>query len=256
MNLKFVYPGAAYSVESCLPFMDADTPYWREPFYQFHSEFDRTRFERADSEERRALLTAYLERQERAHRAEIAEKLERCNAHWSACRPQIVAALEDRFGIPLDNSFNDMEGRMSFNPISPRYLDERAFDVFWLNSERGALGMALHEIIHFVWFRVWQERFRDSREEYERPSLKWILSEMVVDPIMRDPRLSQINPYFADGCVYDYFYKMTVADQPVLEVLDELMRTRPMDSFMKDAFALLSEHESEIRRQIAQAENG
>ena len=49
---------------------------------------------------------------------------------------------------------------------------------------------------------------------------------------------------------------MTVADRPVLEVLDELMRTRPMDSFMNDAFALLSEHESEIRRQIAQAENG
>ena len=46
---------------------------------------------------------------------------------------------------------------MSFNPISPRYLDEQAFDVFWLNSERGALGMALHEIIHFVWFRVWQD---------------------------------------------------------------------------------------------------
>ena len=122
--------------------------------------------------------------------------------------------------------------------------------------ERGALGMALHEIIHFVWFRAWQERFRDSQEEYERPSLKWILSEMAVDPIMRDPRLSQINPYFADGCVYDYFYKMTVADRPVLEVLDELMRTRSMDSFMDDAFALLSEHESEIRRQIAQAENG
>lgn len=143
---------------------------------------------------------------------------------------------------------------MSFNPISPRYLDERAFDVFWRNSERGARGMALHEIIHFVWFHAWQQRFHDAQEEYERPSLKWILSEMVVDPIMRDPRLAQINPYFADGCVYDYFYKMTVAGQPVLEVLDERMRTRSMDSFMDDAFALLSEHESEVRRQIAQAE--
>ena len=181
MNLKFVYPGAAYSAESCLPFMDADTPYWREPFYQFHPEFDRTRFERADSEERRALLTAYLERQERAHRAEIAEKLERCNAHWSACRPQIVAALEERFGVLLDDSFNDMEGRMSFNPISPRYLDEQAFDVFWLNSERGALGIvwdAMAEGSKTDQSYLWTlERFK-TRKLYRRPERNPMYTEL------------------------------------------------------------------------------
>ncbi|MFR5786273.1 MAG: hypothetical protein ACLUHE_03445 [Christensenellales bacterium] len=49
----------------------------------------------------------------------------------------------------------------------------------------------------------------DNYDEYERPSLKWILSEMVVESVMRDERLSSINPYFPrenGGCVYPYFF--------------------------------------------------
>ena len=63
-------------------------------------------------------------------------------------------------------------------------------------SGSGIYGVTLHEIIHFVWFHVWNQEFRDSYEEYERPSLKWILGEMVVESIMTDPRLSELNPYF------------------------------------------------------------
>ena len=46
-----------------------------------------------------------------------------------------------------------------------------------MNSEKGAIGSAIHEIIHFVWFYVWNQTFADSYEEYETLSLKWILSD-------------------------------------------------------------------------------
>ena len=60
------------------------------------------------------------------------------------------------------------------NPICPRFLKERFFDVFYKNSEYGALGMSIHEMIHYVWFYVWNRLFNDSYDEYETPSLKWI----------------------------------------------------------------------------------
>ncbi len=72
------------------------------------------------------------------------------------------------------------------NPIEPRFLREHRFDLFYKNSEKGAIGQCIHEIIHFAWFYVWHEIFQDSWGEYERPSLKWILSEMVVESIMKD----------------------------------------------------------------------
>jgi len=81
----------------------------------------------------------------------------------------------------------------------------------YFNSERGAIGVVLHEIIHIVWFYVWNKIYGDSFDEYERPSLKWILSEMVVETIKSDERLSSINPYYPrenGGCIYPCFFDM------------------------------------------------
>lgn len=89
-----------------------------------------------------------------------------------------------------------------------------------------------------------------DRAEYETPSLKWIFSEMAVEPIMRDERLSTINPYFEDGCVYEYFYHMDIGGKPVLEILYEMYRQNDIKEFMKKGFLFCQEHEAEIRRQM------
>lgn len=143
------------------------------------------------------------------------------------------------------------------NPIAPRFLTQRRFDIFYLNSERGAVGTAIHELIHFVWFHVWNGLFGDSYDEYERPSLKWILSEMVVEPIMRDPRLSSINPYFPreqGGCVYPYFFDMEAGGAPILDTLDRMYRAQSVQAFMKSSCACCLEHEAEIRAHIQKSE--
>lgn len=150
-----------------------------------------------------------------------------------------------------------MTCRVTLNPICPRYLKEHMFDVFYLNSERGALGVSLHELIHFMWFHVWHQLFGDGYETYERPSLPWILSEMVVETIMRDGRLSTLNPYFPreeGGCVYAYFFDMTVDGTPVLDTIDSLYVTRGIHDFMRDSYAFCRAHEAEIRAQIEAAE--
>lgn len=86
-----------------------------------------------------------------------------------------------------------------------------------MNSDKGAIGSAIHEIIHFVWFYVWNQTFADSYEEYETPSLKWILSEMIVESVM--------------------------------------YQKQPIREFMKNSYAYCEEHEKEIRAHIQEAEN-
>ena len=117
--------------------------------------------------------------------------------------------------------------------------------------------MSIHEIIHFVWFDVWHSLFGDSFEEYERPSLKWILSEMAVESVMSDPRLSSINPYFpgeSGGCIYPYFFDMEAGGAPILDTLDEMYKNEDIRSFMRDSYAYCLEHEREIRGHIERAE--
>ena len=99
--------------------------------------------------------------------------------------------------------------------------------------------------------------FGDDYDEYERPSLKWILSEMVVESIMKDERLSSINPYFPrenGGCVYPYFFDMTVGGEPILDTLDAMYRSRNIEDFMLNSYAYCQEHEAEIREHILKAE--
>lgn len=225
MKLKFEFGGTEYSAASVLEFTKAEqTEFWRELFFYFYPDVDKELYNKLSNDERLRFLNDYFSSLYLKNESIIADKLYKYNNYWQNYENQITEALQDIFGIDLSDKFNDLVCRTTFNPISPRYLDERAFDNFWLESEKGALGIAIHEIIHFVWFYVWQKHFGDDPIEYETPHLKWILSEMVVEPIMRDERLGSINPYYTDRqCVYPYFYTMSIGAMPSLSV-PELMR--------------------------------
>lgn len=158
-------------------------------------------------------------------------------------------AFSDAFGLDTRVLFNGLTVNITLNPICPRYLEEHAFDLFYLNSPQGALGMSLHEMTHFLWFHLWQNRFGDTPAEYESPSLKWVFSEMAAAPILGDGRLSALNPY-RDGCVYDYFYTMTVEGTPVLDTMGQMYRSLPIGEFMEQGYAWCLRHEGEIRGQM------
>jgi len=258
MDIKFIKPDVDYMVQSIMAFQtEKETEFWTEPLYHFYPMLKKKHAQSLPFEERKK----YIETVMREIYADLEETLSQKQAaytkHWEKHKAQIVWALSEAFDIDCETLFNDLRCYISMNPISPRFLQERYFEVFYLNSERGALGTAIHEIIHFVWFYVWNQVFGDYYEEYERPSMKWILSEMVVEPIMRDERLSSINPYFPrenGGCVYPYFYDMIVDGTPILETLHKMYRSQNMKEFMKSSYWYCLEHEAEIRKHIEESE--
>ena len=189
---------------------------------------------------------------------EINEKVNLYSRHWQNCSKQIIAALSDAFELNCDRLFNDLRCNVSMNPIEPRFLQEQSFDIFYLNSERGAIGECIHEIIHFVWFYVWNHLFKDSYNEYESPSLKWVLSEMVVESIMKDNRLSSINPYFPrehGGCIYPYFFDMEIHGGLILDTIDEMYRNQTIEDFMIHSYAYCKQYEQEIYDHIQKSES-
>lgn len=256
MNLIYRYPGIKYSIDSIMEFQgDEQSAFWSEPLFHFFSEIDREVFKGFDYNQRRVYLNEFFCKFSMENESLIQKKIIKYNERWELYKPQIVEALEEAFEINLDNKFNSMVGYISFNPISPRYLDNESFDIFYLNSEKGALGLSLHEIIHLVWFYVWNNHFNDNYEEYETPNLKWILSEMVVEPIMRDERLKSINPYFdGGGCVYPYFYTLKIEDKPILDILYDMYKTMSIIDFMEKSYELCLKYEVEIRKHIAESE--
>lgn len=258
VEVTFTNPGEDYMIQQIMAFQtEEESAFWSEPLYQFYPQLDKAYAESLPFPERKE----YIERTMRAVYAEVEdtinEKAVLYSRHWEACKEQITAALSDAFGIDCANLFNDIRCNLSINPIEPRFLKERRYDTFYLNSDRGAIGGGIHEMVHFVWFYVWNRLFRDSYDEYERPSLKWILSEMVVESVMKDQRLSSINPYFPreqGGCVYSYFFDMAVDGKMILDTLDDMYRSQSIGEFMQNSFAYCQKHEAEIRAHIRKAE--
>lgn len=256
MNVIYEYPGVAYSVGSIMEFQQEDTrEFWNDSLFEFFPGVDKARFKHLPLKAREAYLLDYFTQFSKENEGILTDKVISYNQRWQTYQPQITQALQDAFKIPLDNRFNELRCCLTFNPVSPRYLDTHIFDVFYLNSERGALGVSIHEIIHFVWFDVWHHHFKDSLAEYETPSLKWLLSEMVVEPIMRDERLASINPYYqSKSCVYPYFYTLEINHAPILDILYDMFKSMPILTFMEKSYQFCLEHEAPIRRHIDENE--
>ncbi len=258
MNITFKNPGVDYMIQRIIEFqVEGESDFWSEPLYHFYPQIDRDRAKSLPVKEREE----YIERTLRAIYPEIEEvinqKVKLYSQYWLSHKEQISTALSDAFKVDCNIIFNDMYCNISMNPIEPRFLKERCFDIFYLNSEKGAIGESIHEIIHFVWFYVWNQLFGDSYDEYERPSLKWVLSEMVVESVMKDERLCSINPYFPrenGGCIYPYFFDMSVEGRLILETLDEMYKTQSIKDFMINSFAYCQKHEKEIRNHIQKSE--
>lgn len=258
MELQVRNPGVDYMIERALDFQSEDTSdFWSAPLYHFYPQLDRAYAAALPWQERKAYFSQVLRQIYAEEALVIEDKVKSYGAHWASCKEQITQALSDAFAIDCNAILNDMVCNVSLNPIEPRFLQSHTFDIFYKNSANGAIGETIHEIIHFVWFHVWNQLFADSYEEYESPSLKWILSEMVVEPIMRDVLLRSINPYFSrekGGCVYPYFYTMQIGATCILDTLWEMFRSMSISEFMKNSYRYCLVHETQIRQHIQQAE--
>ena len=258
MKVTFANPSVGYMTESIMAFQtDGETAFWTEPLYYFYPQLDRTHAAGLSFAERKEYIECIMRTVYKEKEDIINKKVELYSKQWDTCERQISDALSDAFALNCDVLLNDIRCNVSLNPISPRFLKERRYDVFYLNSEQGAIGMSIHEIIHFVWFYVWQRTFNDGFNEYERPSLKWILSEMVVESIMSDKRLSSVNPYFPrerGGCIYPYFFDMIIDGKPILDTINIMYRSQNIEDFMRCSYENCRKHEAEIREHIKKSE--
>ena len=112
---------------------------------------------------------------------------------------------------------------VNLNPVWPRYLKEKAFDVNYNASKDFLLSSCEHEIIHFIWFDIWKENFKNYKEDdFEYPNLVWLCSEIAVEPIFRFSKLIELSK---DNPAYDYFYAEKIGLKSVAEIANEIYKS-------------------------------
>lgn len=155
MDIVFTNPGAEYMISQIMESQgEGETGFWSDPLYAFFPRLDRARAAALPFPQRKEYIGGVLRQVYTELEDTLNEKVLLYSRHWQACRPQVTQALSDAFETDCGALFNDLRCNVSMNPIGPRFLKEHAFDVFYLNSEKGAIGSSIHELIHFVWFYV------------------------------------------------------------------------------------------------------
>lgn len=176
----------------------------------------------------------------------IMERSESYQACWDEHAPAIEAAFGEIFGVDTSALYNRMLARVNMNPIGPRFLKDKSFDIIYLYSGKGAIYVAMHEITHFLWFDIWQRQFHDSPARYDQPHLPWIFSELAIDAVLSDERLNRyiFNEKQAKMPAYPEFYEMSACDGPLTETFRKLYRKGTITDFMREGYAICQDNQA------------
>lgn len=129
----------------------------------------------------------------------------------------------NEFAKIFNNKYEDEEVysiEIGVKPICPRFLNEKSFDLSVSYSVDYMLQVIIHEMLHFYWFDKFKEILPEiKREEFEMPNLPWVLSEIVVDPIMKN---TELKKFLVNNPAYNIFYKTKIKDKNLLDVFNNL----------------------------------
>src|SRR3990167_2886115 len=78
---------------------------------------------------------------------------------WDKINSDVMHALSDVVEQKWSSKDKKIVARVSLNPICPRDIKERTFDVFYMQSLEYMKSVAIHETLHFIYFDKWKSVF-------------------------------------------------------------------------------------------------
>ena len=232
-----------------------DTPiWWKSELYRAHPSLDFDYAQSLTQDERFKYLCDKLKQIRSEKQSEIEKSIQMFQDAWSPIEKNLNDAYSSAFDMDCSDILNNMVGLVGLNPICPRDLSDNSFSVYYYFDPNYAVSTALHEITHFVWFNAWQKHFHDDEKEYDFPHIKWLLSELVVETIIRNSEIAKLTPP-PEYIAYKYFYSMDIDGKPIFDTLRKMyINRKSFPDFMETVYDWIRKNEPELRAKIAQAE--
>ena len=233
-----------------------NTPeWWRRQLFNAYPELDYEYTKSLSETNRLKYITEQMRVQSQKRQNIIKKSINTFQTNWNTLiADKLNAAYGSAFDNDCTNILNDMVAMVGLNPICPRDIEHHCFDIYHYFETKWAMATALHEITHFAWFTFWQKHFRDDLSEYDAPHLKWLLSEIVVETIIRNSDLGALveQPKYI---AYSYFYNMTIKGEPIFDTMKCFyIERKDIYDFMEKSYNWIKDNEPELRKKITEAE--
>ncbi len=177
----------------------------------------------------------------------LEKKAKEFQKEWNKINKEYMKAISEVLGIDWPKKDKEISAFISPNPICPRYIKQRIFDVYYLSSLEWMKAVAVHEILHFIYFEKWKKVFSKANEKhFEAPHLVWKLSEMVPRAILSDERLQKIFKH--NPSVYDEYHELEINGKPLLDYIDEFYSKRKnFKDFLKKSWDFVNKHKLNLK---------
>lgn len=234
---------------------DGTPIWWQKKLFQAYPDLDYEYALSLPESNRFEYISEQMKIQAEKRKSVVDNSIKIFSDKWSEISDKLNDVYSNAFDNDCNNILNDMVANVGLNPICPRDIQNHSFDIYHYFDSQYAITTALHEITHFVWFYFWQKHFQDNSTEYDFPNIKWLLSEIVVETIIRNSEINNLikQPQYI---AYSYFYDMTINGELLFDIMKKMYLNRTdIYDFMEKSFNWIKNNESELREKIAIAES-
>jgi hypothetical protein len=224
------------------------SPDWSPSLYKHYPELRQITEKSSSYGNLKEQVHTFLVQQYTDNKAQIEESVEHFQSIWNTINDQIITALANITETTWSEENPVITARVSLNPICPRFLKTHTFDVFYKEDVDIMQSVAIHEILHFFYFKKWLEIFpKTTHEEMEQPHLVWHLSEIVPGVILNDPQIQGIFSFNFRS--YTQYHQTKIGGKSIVEHIQKFYDDREnFTSFLQEAWNFVQHHKETILR--------
>jgi len=219
---------------------------WSKGIFREYPHLKRRLSNIRNSRERKRITLKYFKNQELMKKLNLELKNKRFQKSWDRINDKALETLSEVVEIEWPKKDKVIKAYTTLNPICPRWIKEREFDLFYEFNMKKMKAVSLHEILHFIYFEKWKEVFpRTNEKKFDGPYLVWDLSEMVPSIILSDKRIQKILKH--KPSVYSEYAKLRIGNKPLLGYLQEFYdNKKDFEDFLRQSWKFVKKHEKEI----------
>lgn len=198
-------------------------------------------------DERNKITHEYFKKQEIIKKLELIKKRKQFQNSWDKINNKALRALSEVVEIKWPKKDKIITAYTTLNPICPRWIKQRTFDLFYKFNMKKMKAVSLHELLHFIYFEKWKEVFPKTNEkEFDGPYLVWELSEMVPPIILSDERIQKIIRHKPPA--YKEYIRLKIKNKPLLNHLQKFYdNKRDFEDFIKKSWKFVKKYKKQIK---------
>jgi len=176
----------------------------------------------------------------------IQEKIAYLQNYFQRINDALLAALADTHETSWPADCHEIACHVGYISRCPRNVIIKKLWVSCSMDDTEIIRASLHEMAHFMFYEKWKEIYGPVLpKDLGRPSPRWYLEEMTVDPLLNDARIKSVVPL--EHKAYPQFYAESIDGTPIMDHMKNFYANRKsIEKFIKKAHRFVKKNIAEI----------